>query len=126
MTTSTLITLIVAVLGSGGLATIITALVNSKRNKAQSETEARAQFSAEFDVLAKNLSDEIKRQDTKIEQQDSRIETLTETVVAQGGKITRLERQEWSLRRYISALIAFIRQHDLDPPEPQYDLDLDP
>lgn len=125
MSAGILVSVIAAVVGSGGLAAIITAFVNSKRNKSQSETEARAQFSAEFDVLAKNLSDEIKRQDTKIEQQDSRIETLTETVVTQGGKITRLERQEWSLRRYISVLIAFIRQHDLDPPEPQYDLDLD-
>ena len=125
MSISTIITLIAAVASSSVLAAIVTAIVNSKRNKAQSETEARAQFSAEFDVLAKNLSDEIKRQDTKIEHQDTRIETLTETVVAQGGKITRLERQEWSLRRYISVLIAFIRQNDLDPPEPQYDLDLD-
>lgn len=124
MSISTIITLIAAVASSSVLAAIVTAIVNSKRNKAQSETEARAQFSAEFDVLAKNLSDEIKRQDTKIEHQDTRIETLTETVVAQGGKITRLERQEWSLRRYISVLIAFIRQNDLDPPEPQYDLDL--
>lgn len=125
MSAEILVSVIASVVGSGGLAAIITAFVNSKRNKSQSETEARAQFSAEFDVLAKNLSDEIKRQDTKIEQQDSRIETLTETVVTQGGKITRIERQEWSLRRYISVLIAFIRQHDLDPPEPQYDLDLD-
>lgn len=125
MSISTIITLIAAVASSSVLAAIVTAIVNSKRNKSQSETEARAQFSSEFDALAKNLSDEIKRQDTRIEQQDSRIETLTETVVTQGGKITRLEWQEWSLRRYISVLVAFIRQHDLDPPEPQYDLDID-
>ena len=117
MTTSTLITLIVAVLGSGGLATIITAIVNSKRNKSQSETEARAQFSAEFDVLAKNLFDEIKRQDTKIEH-------LDETVALQGEKILRLERQESSLRRYIYRLIDRIRALGEEPPTPPADLEL--
>lgn len=114
MSTGILISVIAAVLGSGGLAAIITAFVNSKRNRSQSETEARAQFSAEFDVLAKNLSDEIRRQ-------DGRIDVLDRTVTTQGEKILRLEQQEWSLRKYISTLIDFIRRNNLVPPDPPDD-----
>lgn len=117
MSIGTLISVIVAVIGSGGLAAIITAFVNSKRNKSQSETEARAQFAAEFDVLAKNLSDEIKRQ-------DGRIDGLDKTVASQGEKILRLERRESSLRSYIYRLIAQIRGLGAEPHEPPADLEL--
>lgn len=110
MSIGTLITVIVAIVGSGGLAAIVTAFVNSKRNKAQSETEARAQFSAEFDVLAKNLSDEIKRQDGRIDILD--------------GKVLRLERRESSFRAYIYRLIAQIRGLGAEPIEPPVDLEL--
>ena len=68
MTTSTLITLIVAVLGSGGLATIITALVNSKRNKAQSETEARAQYTSEFNAIVAQQNIQIRRLEERVKQ----------------------------------------------------------
>lgn len=110
MSTGILVSVIAAVLGSGGLAAIITAFVNSKRNKSQSETEARAQFSAEFDVLAKNLSDEIRRQDGRIDLLDQ--------------KVLRLERQESSLRRYIYRLIAQVRGLGAEPVEPPVDLEL--
>lgn len=110
MSTGILVSVIAAVLGSGGLAAIITAFVNSKRNKAQSETEARAQFSAEFDVLAKNLSDEIKRQDGRIDLLDQ--------------KVLRLERQESSLRRYIYRLIDRLRALGEEPPAPPADLEI--
>ena len=117
MSAGILVSVIAAVLGSGGLAAIITAFVNSKRNRSQSETEARAQFSAEFDVLATNLSAEIKRQDEKIERMD-------QTVTLQGEKILRLERQEWSLRRYIHRLVDQLRALGEEPPPPPADLDL--
>ncbi len=68
MTTSTLITLIVAVLGSGGLATIITALVNSKRNKSQNETEARAQLTDEFNAIVAQQNIQIQRLETRVNQ----------------------------------------------------------
>lgn len=110
MSTGILVSVQAAVLGSGGLVAIITAFVNSKRNKSQSETEARAQFSAEFDVLAKNLSDEIKRQDGRIDMLDQ--------------KVLRLERQESSLRRYIYRLIAQVRGLGAEPVEPPVDLGL--
>lgn len=110
MTIGTLVTLIAAVAGSGGLAAIITALVTSKRNKSQSETEARAQFSSEFDVLAKNLSNEIKRQDGRIDLLDQ--------------KVLRLERRETSFRAYIYRLIAQVRGLGAEPVEPPHDLEL--
>jgi len=68
MTTSTLITLIVAVLGSGGLATIITALVNSRRNKSQSETEARAQLTDEFNAIVAQQNIQIQRLEARVNQ----------------------------------------------------------
>ena len=59
MSTGILISVIAAVLGSGGLAAIITAHVNSKRNKAQSETEARAQYTDEFRAIITAHRDQI-------------------------------------------------------------------
>lgn len=110
MSTGILVTVITAVLGSGGLATIITAFVNSKRNRSQSETEARAQFSDEFNVLAKNLSDEIKRQDGRIDILDQ--------------KVLRLERRETSFRAYISTLIAQVRGLGAEPVDTPPNLEL--
>ena len=122
MTTSTLITLIVAVLGSGGLATIITALVNAKRNQAQSETEARAQYATEFDVLAKNLSDEIKRQDVKIERLDETVQGQGKTIAEQGEHIRKLQNQEWTLKRFILRLMEKIKELGGEPPDPPFDM----
>lgn len=124
MSIGILISAIAVILGSGGIGVIVTALVNSRHNKAKSETEARAQFSAEFDVLATNLSSEIRRQDEKIERQDTKIEQLNETVSNQGNKITRLERRESSFRAYIYRLIAQIRGLGAEPVEPPVDLEL--
>jgi|SRR5699024_1809702 len=105
MTTSTLITLIVAVLGSGGLATIITALVNSKRNKAQSETEARAQYTSEFNAI-------VAQQNLYIERLEKRIDNLSARV---GVVDTKLDKAE----DYIDVLIAGITNGTIPPIPPR-------
>ena len=105
MTTSTLITLIVAVLGSGGLATIITALVNSKRNKAQSETEARAQYTNEFTAI-------VAQQNLYIERLEKRIDNLSARV---GDVDTKLDKAE----DYIDVLIVGITNGTIPPIPPR-------
>ena len=105
MTTSTLITLIVAVLGSGGLATIITALVNSKRNKAQSETEARAQYTSEFNAI-------VAQQNLYIERLEKRIDNLSARV---GVVDTKLDKAE----DYIDVLIVGITNGTIPPIPPR-------
>ena len=105
MTTSTLITLIVAVLGSGGLATIITAFVNSKRNKAQSETEARAQYTSEFNAI-------VAQQNLYIERLEKRIDNLSARV---GVVDTKLDKAE----DYIDVLIVGITNGTIPPIPPR-------
>ena len=105
MTTSTLITLIVAVLGSGGLATIITAFVNSKRNKAQSETEARAQYTNEFNAI-------VAQQNSYIERLEKRIDNLSARV---GVVDTKLDKAE----DYIDVLIVGITNGTIPPIPPR-------
>ena len=105
MTTSTLITLIVAVLGSGGLATIITAFVNSKRNKSQSETEARAQYTSEFNAI-------VAQQNLYIERLEKRIDNLSARV---GVVDTKLDKAE----DYIDILIVGITNGTIPPIPPR-------
>lgn len=105
MTTSTLITLIVAVLGSGGLATIITAFVNSKRNKFQSETEARAQYTNEFNAI-------VAQQNSYIERLEKRIDNLSARV---GVVDTKLDKAE----DYIDVLIVGITNGTIPPIPPR-------
>ena len=105
MTTSTLITLIVAVLGSGGLATIITAFVNSKRNKSQSETEARAQYTNEFNAI-------VAQQNLYIERLEKRIDNLSARV---GDVDTKLNKAE----DYIDVLIVGITNGTIPPIPPR-------
>ena len=105
MTTSTLITLIVAVLGSGGLATIITALVNSRRSKAQSETEARAQYTNEFNAI-------VAQQNLYIERLEKRIDNLSSRV---GNVDAKLDKAE----DYIDILIVGITNGTIPPIPPR-------
>lgn len=94
MSIGTVITLIAAVLGSSTLAAIITAFVNSKRNKSQSETEARAQYTVEFNAI--------------VAQQNIQIERLEK-------RVNQLEKAE----DYIDVLIAGITNGTIPPIPPR-------
>lgn len=67
MTVSTVLALVAAVLGSSGLAAAITAFANSKRNKSQSETEARAQFTAEFEAVVGAMNSQYARIEKEVD-----------------------------------------------------------
>lgn len=66
MSATVIISLIVAVVGSGGLGAILNALVNSKRGVSQSETEARAQFTSEFNAVVAAQSEQLARHSKEI------------------------------------------------------------
>src|SRR5690606_15839710 len=51
MTVATIVAVIAAVVGTGGIGAVVTAVLNSKRGNAQSETGARAQFTAEVNAV---------------------------------------------------------------------------
>lgn len=50
-----------------------------------------------------------------------RLDGLAKTVDRQGEEIRVLQAREWSLKRYVSMLVDFIKQHNLDPPKPPDD-----
>lgn len=66
MTPTVIISLIVAAVGSGGFGAILTAFGNSKRGASQSETEARAQFTSEFNAVVTAQSDQLARHSKEI------------------------------------------------------------
>lgn len=59
----------------------------------------------------KNLTDRADKSDAKMADQSSKIDDMR-------SQIRRLSDSEWSLRRYVTILVDFIRKHDLDPPDP--------
>lgn len=105
MSIGTVITLIAAVMGSSVLAAIVTAFVNSKRNKAQSETEARAQYTSEFNAI-------VAQQNLYIERLEKRIDNLSARV---GVVDTKLDRAE----DYIDVLIVGITNGTIPPIPPR-------
>ena len=66
MTVSTIVAVIAAVVGTGGVGAVATAIVNSKRGNAQSETEARAQFTAEFNAVVGAMGAQYERLDAEV------------------------------------------------------------
>lgn len=105
MSIGTIITLIAAVLGSSTLAAIITAFTNSKRNKSQSETEARAQYTSEFNAI-------VAQQNLYIERLEKRIDNLSARV---GVVDTKLDKAE----DYIDILIVGITNGTIPPIPPR-------
>lgn len=76
------------------------------------------------DLLMKNLADEIKRQDERLDKLDQKVQAQGSTIESQGQKIKHLEQREWSLRRYIYRLIDRIRALGEEPPEPPSGIEL--
>ena len=66
MSVSTIVAVIAAVVGTGGVGAVATAIVNSRRGNAQSETEARAQFTAEFNAVVGAMGAQYERLDAEV------------------------------------------------------------
>lgn len=66
MTVATIVAVMAAVVGTGGIGAVVTAVLNSKRGNAQSETEARAQFTAEFNAVVGAMGAQYERLDAEV------------------------------------------------------------
>ena len=66
MSVATIVAVIAAVVGTGGVGAVVTAVLNSKRGNAQSETEARAQFTAEFNAVVGAMGAQYERLDAEV------------------------------------------------------------
>ena len=67
MTVATIVAVIAAVVGPGGVGAVVTAVLNSKRGSAQSETEARAQFTSEFEAVVGAMNAQYNRLEKEVD-----------------------------------------------------------
>lgn len=67
MTISAVVGVLAAVVGSTGVGAIVTALIQGRRNSAQSETEARAQFTAEFEAVVGAMNAQYDRLEKEVD-----------------------------------------------------------
>ena len=67
MSVATIVAVIAAVVGTGGVGAVVTAVLNSKRGSAQSETEARAQFTAEFEAVVGAMNAQYNRLEKEVD-----------------------------------------------------------
>lgn len=113
------ITAAAALTGSGGIVALYQAKQNSARFKAQSETEARAGFTAEFEALVAALTQQLK--DVKDEMKQVKQEAAE---VKKEGKETqeevkRLRQMHLDSEAYIDTLITGISNQTIPPIPPR-------
>ncbi|MDN5586831.1 hypothetical protein [Brevibacterium aurantiacum] len=96
---------------AGVAVAIITGVISLYGVRQSRKTATETNKINQSDSLMKNLADEIKRQ-------DERLDKLDQKVQEQGHKIKHLEQREWSLRRYIYRLIDWGKSLGGEPPEP--------
>lgn len=101
MTVTEIITALIAIGGSTAGGAAITALANARRNKAQSETEARAQNTNEFNVIKGALNEQMDRMQKQIEALEKRLDTS--------------ERKHAEAEKYIDLLIVGISNQEVPP-----------
>lgn len=73
---SIIITAVAALLGGGGIASILTARATAKRSTSQSETEARAQFTGEFNAIVAQLNLQIERLEKRVTGLDNQVNDI--------------------------------------------------
>lgn len=101
MSVATIVAVVAAVVGTGGVGAVVTAVLNSKRGNAQSETEARAQFTAEFNAVVGAMG-------AQYERLESEVSILREEVRC-------LRSEHRSAEDYIDILIAGITNGTIPP-----------
>lgn len=105
MDVAVIVTVLASLGGLSGIAAIITARVNSKRGSAQSETEARAQFTAEFNAI-------IAAQNTQLERFDAELSRLS-------SEVESIRTEHRSAEDYIDVLIIGISNGTIPPIPPR-------
>lgn len=101
MTVSAIITVLVGVASSAGFGAAITALVNARRNSSMSETEARAQFTSEFNAI-------VAWQNTQIDQLRAEVKTL-------GVQVTAVRNDHAEAEKYIDLILTGIANGTVPP-----------
>lgn len=101
MTPTLIITFVAAVAGSGGVGAIIAAVVNARKNNADSENEARAQFTSEFNAV--------------VAQQNITIERLDRELKEVRAEVGAIRQDHADAERYIDILVLGISNGTIPP-----------
>lgn len=72
----------------------------------------------ESDLIIRSLSDQVKTLTDRQDKSDVKLNAAYTEITDMRSQIRRLSDSEWSLRRYVTVLVEFIRHHNLDPPDP--------
>ena len=76
MSVSVIITIVAAFLGTGGIGAVIAAVVNAQKNNADSENEARALFTSEFNAVVAQQNVTIERLDRDLKEVKAEVRTI--------------------------------------------------
>ena len=76
MSVSVIITIVAAFLGTGGIGAVIAAVVNARKNNADSENEARALFTSEFNAVVTQQNVTIERLDRDLKEVKAEVRTI--------------------------------------------------
>mgnify|MGYP000288831571 CR=1 FL=1 len=101
MSVSILITVAAALLGSGGLGAIVAAVVNAQKNNADSENEARALFTAEFNAV--------------VAQQNVALERMERELKDVKAEVQSIRREHAEAEMFIDRLISGISNGTIPP-----------
>lgn len=109
---------------AGVAVALITGIISFYGVRQNRKTATETNKINQSDSLIKNLSEEVKRQDGRLDKLEETIRQQGSTIESQGAEIRQLQVQEWGLRRYVATLLDFIRRNRLTPPDPPHDLKL--
>ena len=76
MSVSVIITIVATFLGTGGIGAVVAAIVNARKNSADSENEARALFTSEFNAVVAQQNVTIERLDRDLKEVKAEVRTI--------------------------------------------------
>lgn len=112
MTTDQVITIVIAVLGSGALTGVINWFTNRKKNSADTESVSVGTATE----LVQRQQSIIDRQDMRLKDQDSKITNLSNLVDNLTRQVTNLQIEAMKAKRYKSSLLYLVQEVGKDFP----------
>lgn len=109
---------------AGVAVALITGIISFYGVRQNRKTATETNKINESDSLMKNLADEVRRQDERLDKLDQKVQVQGSTIESQGQKIKHLEQRDWSWRRYVTILIDRLKSLGEEPPQPPHDLQL--
>lgn len=110
------IAVITILMGGGGLGALYASRVNAKRFRSQSETEARAGFTAEFEAFAKAQGDQIREQKDEIATLKTDMAAQMATLRAETkAEVDQIRAEHRNAEDYIDVLIIGISDGTIPP-----------